>query len=117
MLGARRSKKALIMRSRNLPAARERNGACRLVRVTTLGAVDPGRVQRRPTDRPCPRGTVPVHNYLPRDRRAYRLPGMARACSSRDGVGTICLPEVMAVPCPGSHSLKRAAGRDSPPHR
>ncbi len=112
-----RSEKAPITRSRNLPAASERNGACQLVRVTTLGAVDPGRVQRRLTDRPCLRGTVPVHHYLPGDHRVYRLPGMARACSSRDRVSTICLQEVMVVPCRGSHSLKRAAGRHSPPHR
>ncbi len=103
--------------SRNLPAVRERNGACRLVRVTTLGAVDPGRVQGRPTDRLCLRGTVPVHHCLPGDSRAYRLPGVARVCSSRDGVGTTRLLEVTAVPYRGSHSLKQAAGRGSPPHR
>jgi hypothetical protein len=69
-------------RSRNLPVARERNGTRRLVGVTTLGAVDPGRVQRRLTGRPYLRGTVPVHHCLPEDRKGFRLPGMVRACSS-----------------------------------
>jgi hypothetical protein len=44
---------APITRSKNLPTARERSGAHRLVRVNTLGAFDPGQVQRQPTDCPC----------------------------------------------------------------
>jgi hypothetical protein len=48
----------------------------------------------------------------PEDRRAFCLPGVARACSSRDGVGTTHLPEVTAVPYRGNHGLKRAAGWD-----
>jgi hypothetical protein len=56
-----------------------------------------------------------VHRCLPEDRKASRPPGVARACSSRDGVGTTHSPEVTAVPCQGSHGLKRAAGRYSAP--
>jgi hypothetical protein len=40
VLTVRRSEQVPITRCRNLPAAREKNGAHRLVQVTTLGAVD-----------------------------------------------------------------------------
>jgi hypothetical protein len=106
VLALRRSEETPITGSRNLPAAGERNRARWLVRVTTLGAVDPGREWGRSTDHPCHRGTVPVHHCLPGDRRAYRLPGVAKACSSRDGVDTTHLPGATAVPCQGNLSLK-----------
>ncbi len=66
MLVVRRSEKAPITRIRNLLAARERNGAGRLVRVTPMGVVDPGRVQHQPTNSPCLRGTVPVQHCVQR---------------------------------------------------
>jgi hypothetical protein len=74
VLGVRGSEESPIARSQNLPAAGERNGVRQLARVTNSGAVDPGQERRRPTDRPCHRGTVPVHHCLPGDRKAYRLP-------------------------------------------
>jgi hypothetical protein len=85
-----------------------------LVRVTTLGAVDPGRACW-PTGHPCPRGIAPVHLCLLGNRRACHLPGVVRACSSRGGTGTTHLPGATAVPCRGSLSLKRATGQVSRP--
>ncbi len=64
MLVARRPEQVLTTGGRSLPVTRERNVVRRLVRVTTLGAVDPGWVRRWPTDRPCRRGTVPVRDCL-----------------------------------------------------
>jgi hypothetical protein len=116
-LAARRSEQVSTTGGWSLPDTRERNGVRWLVRVNTIGSVDPGRVQRRPTDRPCLRGIVPVHHCLPGDVRACRLPGVARACNSRGGTSTTPLQGVTAKPYRGSPSLKPATGQDSPPLR
>jgi hypothetical protein len=74
-------------------------------------------VRRRPTDCPCSRGTVPVRHCLPGDHRACHLPGVARACKSRDGTDMTRLLGVPAEPHRGNRSLRGAVGLDSPLHR
>jgi hypothetical protein len=60
VLVARRPEQVLITGDQSLTVARERGLIRQLLRVTTLEAVDPGQVLRRPTDRPCRQGTAPV---------------------------------------------------------
>jgi hypothetical protein len=116
VLAVRRSEELPIKRSRSLPAAGERIGARHLVRVTTLGAVDPG-LARGLTYHPCRRDTVLLHLCLPGDRRACHLPGVVRACNSRGGIDMSHLPGATEVPRRVRLSLKRATGRGSPPHQ
>ncbi len=110
MPAVRRSEKMPIRRNQSLPAAEEKIGTHWPARVTTLGAVDPGRAWR-PTDHLCRRGTVRMHPCLPGDRRACHLPGVVRVCSSQGGTGMTHLRGATAAPCRGSLSLRQANGR------
>jgi hypothetical protein len=75
-----------IRRSRSLAAAGEKIETRRPAWVTTLEAAGLGRAWR-PKDHPCRRGIVQVRLCLPWDRRAYRFPGMVRACNSQGETG------------------------------
>jgi hypothetical protein len=105
-----------IRRTGSLLAAGEKIEICWPARVTTLGAAGLGRAWR-PTDHPGRRGIVQLHLCLPGDHRAYRFPGVVRACNSQGETGMTHLREATAGPCRGSLSLRQATGRGSPPHR
>jgi hypothetical protein len=105
-----------IRRNRSLLAAGEKIKTHRPEWVTTLEAAGLGRAWRL-TGHPCRRGTVQVHLCLPGDCRAYRFPGVVRACNSQGRTGMTQLREATAGQCRGGLSLRRATGLGSPPHR
>ncbi len=114
MSAVRRSAETSIRRIWSLLDAGEWTPTRRSTRVTILEAAALGRAWQL-TGHPCRRGTVQVHLCLPGDYRAYRFPGVVRACSNLGEIATIRLREATAEPCRGS--LRPATGRGSPPHR
>ncbi len=99
---------ASIRRIESLPGAGRKIPTHRPTRDITLEADALGGTQRR-IDHPCRRGTVQVCHCHPGDRRSYRFPGEAKACSSPGGIATTLLREATADPCRGD--LRRITGR------
>jgi hypothetical protein len=87
-----------ITGDQSLPVTRERDVVRQLLRVTALEAVDPGQVWRRPTDRPCRRGTAPVCHSRPWDCRACHPLDAGKACNTKGETDMIHRREVTARP-------------------
>ncbi len=81
MSAARTSAEASIRRIESLPGAGKKIPTHQLMRDISLGAGALGRTLRR-ADHLCRRGTVRACHCHPEDRRSYRFPDEARACSS-----------------------------------
>ena len=108
MSAVRMLAEASIRRIRSLPGAGMKIPTHQPTWVTTLEADALGRTRRR-TGHPCRRGTVQACHCLPGDRRSYRFPGEAKACSSPGGTATTLLREAAADPC--RDDLRQATAR------
>jgi hypothetical protein len=105
---------ASIRRIESLPGAGRKIPTHRPMRDISLGADALGRTLRR-ADHSCRRGTVQACHCHPEDRRSYRFPGEARACSSPGETATTLLREVTADPCRGD--LRQTTGRGKRLHQ
>ncbi len=101
MSAVRMLAEASIRRIESLPGAGRKIPGHLPMRDISLGADALGWTLRR-ADHPCRHGTVQVCHCHPEDRRSYRFPGGARACSSPGETATILLREVTADPCQGT---------------
>ncbi len=104
MSSVRMLAEASIRRIESLPGAGRKIPTHRPTQDITPEADALGR-----TDHPCRRGTVQACHCLPGDRRSYRFPGGAKACSSPGEIATTLLREATADPCRGD--LRRTTGR------
>jgi len=75
--------------------------------------VGPGRELRRPRDRWCHLGTVPVCRCLQGDHKGCNLRGTARACNIRDVGGATHRHKVTVGVCQGSRRFRLVAGPEN----
>jgi hypothetical protein len=105
---------ASIRRIESLPGAGREIPTHQPMRDISLGADALGRTLRG-ADHPYRRGTVQACHCHPEDRRRYRFPGEARACSNPGETATTLLREVTAGPCQGD--LRQTIGRGKRLHQ